>query len=234
MKHPVYITCNMILDFFQNSSKIKARHALNYWKIQKAKEGILQNDHYEYFYTNHFDLNRTFYKGKKILDIGCGARGSLEWADTSAERVGLDPLAYEYSKLGANNHKMRYVSAYSENIPFADEYFDVVVSFNSLDHVNNLDQTIKEIKRVLAPEGIFLLITELHEVRTIREPMVFSWDIIEKLTPELKVLDEKHYEKDINGIYESIRSAIPYDHANTLQRYGILSAKFIKSVNGKV
>lgn len=146
----------------------------------------------------------------------------------AAERIGLDPLADAYCELGTNKHKMRYVNAPSERIPFPDEYFDVVSSFNSLDQVDNLDQTISEIIRVLTPGGLFLLLTELNHSPTPTEPMVFSWDIVKKFLPSLKLTEEKHYEKSKGGMYESILAGIPYNHANKLRRYGILSAKFIK------
>lgn len=210
--------------------RIKSRDELNYWKGRKAREKNLSNSHYVYFYTIHFGLDKAFFNGKKILDIGCGPRGSLEWADMVSERVGLDPLANSYRKLGTDNHKMQYVAARSEQIPFPDEYFDVVCSFNSLDHVDNLDQTINEIMRVIAHGGLFLLLTELNHDPTACEPIVYSWDIVEKFLAHLKVVEEKHYEKSAAGMYESIRAGVPYNHANKLQRYGILSAKFIKTV----
>jgi hypothetical protein len=43
-----------------------------------------------------------FFKGKKFLDIGCGPRGSLEWASQATTRVCADPLAVQYGKLGAD------------------------------------------------------------------------------------------------------------------------------------
>ena len=65
-----------------------------------------------------FDLEPSFYEGKRILDIGCGPCGSLEWADMAAERVGLDPLVPQSMELGAKKHEMTYVAAPSEKIPF--------------------------------------------------------------------------------------------------------------------
>ena len=71
-------------------------------------------------------------------------------------RIGLDPLVNEYYKLdgGTLSHKMKYVCGYSEDMPFPDETFDFVFSINSLDHVDDLDETISEIKRVLKIGGI--------------------------------------------------------------------------------
>ena len=50
---------------------------------------------------------------------------------------------------------MTYVAASSDAIPFPAEHFDVVCSFNSLDHVANLEKTIAENKRMVGPEGCF-------------------------------------------------------------------------------
>ena len=81
------------------------------------------------------------------MNIGCGPRGRLEWADITAQRVGLDPLVPAYLKLGADKHKMEYVASGSENIPFPDGHFDIVACLNALDHVDDLDATIREVKR---------------------------------------------------------------------------------------
>lgn len=69
----------------------------------------------------------------------------------ASERVGLDPLVDGYRALGIGQHKMTYVKGGSEKIPFPDGHFDIVTSFNSLDHVDNLDATVAEITRVTAP-----------------------------------------------------------------------------------
>src|SRR5690349_15969345 len=81
----------------------KERHELTFWRKKYREEGgRLGNSHYEHFYTVFFGLDRAFYVGKRIVDIGCGPRGSLEWADMAAERVGIDSLAKEYRKLGTD------------------------------------------------------------------------------------------------------------------------------------
>ena len=200
---------------------------LYYWKFVKEEEKDLSSKHYHEFFTSNFDLNEEFYINKKILDIGCGPRGSLEWADMASERIGLDPLADEYLKLGADKHKMMYVNAPAEKIPFDEGYFDIVSSFNSLDHVDDIDNTIKEIKRVLKPKGIFLLITDVNHEPTVTEPLTFSWDIINEFKPEFEEIEVKHYEKQ-NGIYRSIRENIIYDHTDLTNRSGVLLVKFKK------
>jgi hypothetical protein len=83
----------------------KTQSELRYWKNRKKEEGEFSNNHYPFFYTTHFDFTINDYRNKRILDIGCGPRGSLEWAQHASERVGLDPLADKYLAMGAKNTK---------------------------------------------------------------------------------------------------------------------------------
>lgn len=213
--------------FLRRKPTRKKRHKeLAFWLRKATVEGHLDNDHFEYYYTSHFDLEPDDYEGKRILDIGCGPRGSLEWADSAEERIGIDPLADDYQHLGAENHSMTYVAGRAEDLEFDDGYFDIVTSMNSLDHVDDLDTVIQEIKRVTKPGGIFLVITDVNHQPTIAEPISYDWDITERFEPEFELLWEDHREKSEGGVYESAKAGEPYDHENPEQRYGVLSAKF--------
>jgi ubiquinone/menaquinone biosynthesis C-methylase UbiE len=210
----------------------KEREEIGYWKSKLAAEGQLSNERYLTYYTSTFDIEPDFYAGKRILDIGCGPRGSLEWADMAAERVGLDTLVPKYLKMGAYRHKMTYVPASSEAIPFPIEHFDVVSSFNSLDHVANVEKTIAEIKRVVCPEGLFLLITEVNHRPTATEPHNLPWGISRAFMDAFNLLDEKRYEiGKIHDIYRQISIDDRFDEANPADRAGILVAKFEKKRN---
>jgi ubiquinone/menaquinone biosynthesis C-methylase UbiE len=216
---------NRIYQLFYPSF-LKHKSELAYWSKIKSEEGILTNSHYQYYFTVHFSLSLEYYRGKRVLDIGCGPRGSLEWADMALERIGLDPLANKYKKLGTASHKMTYIPGSSASIPFSDGYFDIVTSFNSLDHVANLDKSIAEIVRVVKPGGLFLLLSELDHPPTSCEPISFSWDIVDRFSPYFHILEERHFERQGRGIYESIQMGVLYNHENPTYRYGIISAKF--------
>ncbi|MDR0310692.1 MAG: class I SAM-dependent methyltransferase [Acidobacteriota bacterium] len=122
---------------------------------------------------------------------------------------------------------MTYVWSGVEQIPFPNNYFDVIASFNSLDHVDDLDMAISQIKLKLKPSGLFLLLTDVNHDPTPTEPITYSWDIKNKFQPEFKLIEERHYEKH-TGMYESIHKGQLYDHKNPQRRYGILSAMFMK------
>lgn len=206
----------------------KADGEMAYWIEQQAREGRLMNGWYQQFYTDYFGLTLDDYAGKRVLDIGCGPRGSLEWATTARQRVGLDPLADRYLELGAAEHDMEYCASGSEAIPFPDGHFDIVCSFNSLDHVDSLEGTIDEIKRVTAIGGLFLLLVDVHRHPTPQEPILVPWTVPDALAPHFAPQSIDHYEKPERNMYSSVKAGIPYDHSDTSDRYGILSGRFVR------
>ena len=181
-------------------SGFKRYHELRYWRgvtrpIRHDRSKLEhERSHYEQFFTTFFGLAKADYAGKRLLDIGCGPCGSLEWASEATERVGLDPLAEDYKKLVGDTHKMTYSAAPSEAIPYPDGHFDSVSTFNSLDHVDDVEATIAEIKRVTAPSGRVLLIVEIGHLPT-----------------EFAVVSVKTFGvRADHNVYGSMLDAIPY------------------------
>ena len=203
----------------------KNRHELLYWRSTKRKEGDLSNAHYQHFYTTLFGLTADSYRGLRVLDVGCGPRGSLEWATEALERVGIDSLVPEYLKLGADKHKMTYVHASAERIPFADGHFDIVCSFNSLDHVDRLDDSLAEIHRVLKSGGLFLLIVEANHEATETEPISIPWDIRQVLGNRFDILTSSRYEIGDHNVYGQIRKNMEFNENDPSDREGILCSK---------
>jgi len=189
----------------------------------------MSNDHYLHFYTSHFGMEASYYANKVILDIGCGPRGSLEWADMASRRIGLDPLAKEYLKLGAKHHQMQYMDAPSEHIPLQDGECDAVFSFNSLDHVEDIELTIKEIKRITRPGGIFLLLVEVNHPPTDTEPHELKpQTIVKSLSPEFECEILQVYKPVFYGMYQSILADNKIPNPENTREIGYLSAKFTR------
>jgi len=213
----------------QTAIRIKQAAELLFWKYKKALAGKLENSHYSWFYTTYFSLNEADYQDRSVLDIGCGPRGSLEWAGMTSLRVGLDPLADRYLKMGASAHKMTYVCAGSEQMPFPDDTFDFVCSFNSIDHVAGLDETCREIRRVLKPGGLFLLIVDVHDYPTLTEPQAIGWDFIRTYFSDFDLLEKSRLAVLHRGhIYRNLRAGNLLPEAS--RETGILTAKLRKPV----
>jgi 2-polyprenyl-3-methyl-5-hydroxy-6-metoxy-1,4-benzoquinol methylase len=197
---------------------MKNRAELQYWKERHSLEnGQLGNSHYEALYTTVYGLTKADFAGKRILDIGCGPRGSLEWADNTLQRVGLDPLADDYRKqLGASRHRMEYCAAPSHRIPFPDGHFDIVTSINALDHVDDVLATIDEIKRVTKSGSMLLLSVEIDHPATATEPMTIDDAVLAKFAPEFSIVSD-------------FRVGTPTDH----NVHGAVQAKSPPHVHGQ-
>ncbi|MFN0112598.1 MAG: class I SAM-dependent methyltransferase [Blastocatellia bacterium] len=96
---------------------------------------------------------------RTILDAGCGTGGNLEWLVRYSGKgrvIGIDtvPLAIEFCR--QRNHPMLSLAS-ATDLPFADESFDLVTSFDVLVQIpgeGTDDQSIDEMWRVLKPGGI--------------------------------------------------------------------------------
>ncbi len=106
-------------------------------------------------------------KNLNVLDVGCGLGFPLtEIAmrlGNSSQVYGIDPwnAAMERTRLKLkmyNIHNVNLVDGVAENLPFQDGFFDLIVSNNGLNNVNDLPQCFKECKRV-AKEGAQLIFT---------------------------------------------------------------------------
>lgn len=192
----------------------KRRAELGYWKARSSAEGGLRGTYYERFFTDYFGLTRSDYDGKRVLDIGCGPRGSLEWATNALERVGLDPLARDYEKLNGRSHAMSLVAGVAERIPFPDGHFDVIASFNSLDHVDDLARAIAEIGRVAAPGARLLLLTDVNHEPTFTEPQSFGWEILSAFAPAWSVVSSKRVKKSGAGMMEDLNADVRVEEAH--------------------
>lgn len=210
----------------------KEFNELHYWRGRRKVERVLSNEHYMYFYTTHFGLSDCFYANKVILDIGCGPRGSLEWASMAARRIGLDPLANEYLRLGAELHNMEYIGAPAEKMPLNNAECDAVFSFNSLDHVADIGQAIHEIKRVTRANGVFLILVEVNHSPTDCEPhFITPKTLIESLKPEFFCECVEVYKPVCPGIYDAIIAGDKFPDPENASEVGYMSARFRREGN---
>jgi SAM-dependent methyltransferase len=210
----------VLIRYRGNRSEAKAAHELSYWRSLPESERA-DFARFERYYTTTFGLDRSFYDEKRVLDLGCGPRGNLEWATNAEETVGLDPLVEGYRELGIDRHRMRYVAAPAEKMPLPDDYFDVVTTFNSLDHVDDLHKTVAEIKRVTKPGGTVLVLVEASHTPTITEPLMIEWDLATKGFRGFTVIAERRLEMSQPGFYDSVDANVPYDDA-TKEHEGLL------------
>jgi ubiquinone/menaquinone biosynthesis C-methylase UbiE len=124
---------------------------------------------------------------------------------------------------------MEYIAAPAEDVPFPDSYFDVVCSFNSLDHVSDVDLTISEIKRVTKTAGLFLLLVEINHPPQECEPHEITPEIIHHFEPTFDCLDLRVYLPVKEGLYMSIKNGIIHPEPEKATEISWLSVMFKKN-----
>jgi len=105
------------------------------------------------------DLGCSLDQHTKILDVGCGAGGLvMEFKENGFKAYGCD-LKYKEGQHVSFLKEKGYIKLIDSNtfeFPFEDNKFDVVLSDQVLEHVNDHSIMFKEIHRVLKPGGISL------------------------------------------------------------------------------
>lgn len=101
-------------------------------------------------------LIRRFKLGGKLLDIGCAYGFLVDAALGHFEACGVDVsrFAVRKSKRCCRGSIFR---ASAISLPFKDESFDVVTILDTLEHIPQLDQCLRDVTRVLKDEGVLFL-----------------------------------------------------------------------------
>ena len=130
------------------------------WTGERLETGIFNETTIEHLH--RYALALELAEGKKVLDIACGeGYGSNLLAQKAKQVTGvdidIDTIGRARNKYTAAN--LSFQQGSTIRIPAADRQFDMVVSFETLEHVEEQEQMISEIKRVLAPAGLLLIST---------------------------------------------------------------------------
>ena len=106
--------------------------------------------------------------GKIILDLGCNnGYGSAVLGEACSQVVALDvsSAAIADAKERFGNRRIDFRAYDGLNIPFDSQSFDIVASFQVIEHLENTVPYLTEIARVLRPSGVALFTTPNAAIR---------------------------------------------------------------------
>jgi SAM-dependent methyltransferase len=100
---------------------------------------------------------------QRLLDLGYGSGIFLpELSRHCDELHGVDPHPMSgdvREVLARNGIRAELASAGASSMPYADEFFDAIVTVSAIECVPDLDAACTEIRRVLKPDGVFVVVT---------------------------------------------------------------------------
>jgi SAM-dependent methyltransferase len=116
-----------------------------------------------------FDLIRSMLHGshaQRLLEIGYGSGVFFpELAKYADELHGIDPhpFAEDVTKvLTQHGVSAKLVSGTATGTPYESGFFQTVVAVSALEFIDDLAQVCREVRRILAPGGIFAIVTPAH------------------------------------------------------------------------
>jgi len=145
-------------------SDIGNEQTIRFLKQIQPDHGIYKNN-YEYAcYIALYLFAHPFCAGKKVLDAACGlGYGSYLLATTARHVDGIDidaaRIGYAREKYLSDN--IHYAVSEVTDTQFESDRFDVVVSIETFEHLRPelADSFLMEVRRILKPDGIFILST---------------------------------------------------------------------------
>jgi ubiquinone/menaquinone biosynthesis C-methylase UbiE len=118
--------------------------------------GEMWNEHW-----HRYHYVRPLVAGKRVLDVACGeGYGSRLLAGAAANVTGVDIAkdAITHARATyASQVNLAFIEASCTALPLEDAAFDVVVSFETIEHITEHDSFLDEVKRVLTPNGVLMI-----------------------------------------------------------------------------
>jgi SAM-dependent methyltransferase len=125
-----------------------------------------------------YDFAAGFCTGRSVLDYGCGSGWGSQCIAEIAAGVDAIDVAADAIAYAGEHHPHPYLRhrVIDDNapLPFVDAAFDVVLSFQVIEHVADVDRYLGEIRRVLEPGGIALFATPDRSTRLL--PLQRPWN----------------------------------------------------------
>lgn len=168
-------------------------------------------------------------EGKDVLDVASGeGYGSAMLASKARSVRGVDishdavnHAAERYAALG----NLQYLQGSAAAIPLADDSVDVVVSFETIEHLLEQDEMMAEIRRVLRPDGILVMSSPNKEVYSDQAGYHNDYHVKELYLNEFQALLEKYFPAvELSGHRMAVCSTItPLDGAPEQQVFQALA-----------
>tara|TARA_Y200000002_G_C22654467_1_gene652837 strand:- start:19 stop:1047 length:1029 start_codon:yes stop_codon:yes gene_type:complete len=177
-------------------------------------------------------LNKTYFKGKKVLDCGCGAgRFTYILSKFNPSKIfGVD-ISKENIKIAKKvfmNKNTFYKVGNNLKIPFKSEQFDFVYSSGVVHHTKNMKKAIKELFRVCKKGGLIYLY--------VYGKGGIYWDARQKMNKLMKKIPQNYTQKFLDITFMPRERLMFLDNwyvSHEIYSHNIQLKKFLSSLKPK-
>lgn len=158
-------------------------------------------------------------KGKAVLDIASGeGYGCYMLAQVAKSVVGvdIDPDSVKLATEKYGSDKISFKVGSCSAIPVPDHSLDVLISFETIEHIAEQEEFVQEVKRVLKKEGIFIVSTPDRVAATPLDSPPNPYHIRELYREEFYHLLKKYYKEVIFFGQRSITGSLLFPDGRTI------------------
>ncbi len=150
---------------------------------------------YEHFH--RYALAARWCGNMRTLDAACGegyGAALLARSGATVEAVDISTQAIEHARQRYGQiENLEFHVADCTDLPFGDDTFDRIVSFETLEHLSRQDELLAEFRRVLKPDGFLVLSSPDKAVYSDGQGTVNEYHVRELYREELEALIARHF-----------------------------------------
>ena len=131
-------------------------------RLTGSIHGQVEVEHY-----HRYLFARAFCHDKVVIDVASGeGYGTALLSQVAAHVVGVEYAGPTARNAAANfaRPNLSFVQGDARSLPLADASADIVVSFETIEHFEGQEDFVAEVRRVLRPDGRFIVSTPDREV----------------------------------------------------------------------
>jgi ubiquinone/menaquinone biosynthesis C-methylase UbiE len=171
-----------------------------------ALDGLTEYASYQ-LHVNRYAFAAKYVRGKRVLDVACGPGYGSNYLQKKGAKLIIGGDISREAIQEANSRFRRdslfFFELDATCLPFYDDFFEVVISFETIEHLDDYRSYLDECRRVLVPGGIFICSTPnrqaypktLHSHFHVRE---FSIQDLCPLLSEYFTHLDLHYQLSVN------------------------------------
>jgi ubiquinone/menaquinone biosynthesis C-methylase UbiE len=200
---------------------------------REAARAYARQGHTPVFMLERYFILRAMSRWKPrglVIDIGCGPgylaasisqhypASKVVGLDNNSEMINIARHTWQHEQYG-----IKFIKADAHNLPFADGVVDFIVSSLSLHHWADAATVFQEIRRVLKPDGRFLIFDLRRD-----GPRLFYYAL--KLGQALSSADIRRTNGAVGSFWssytpgeiESIISGVDFDEVSVYPQFGLM------------
>lgn len=143
-----------MIDLIRN--RLEINHAVERIIPEEEVDGILS------IHLKRYQFAANYCHGKNVLDAATGVGYGAAYLTQMASKVigiDIDPVAIAYGKSKYSNSRLHLQVADVASTHFGDCEFDVICSFETIEHLPEIPAYLQEMVRLLATDGIYIVST---------------------------------------------------------------------------